>query len=104
MELLFSNKKIKIKVVFYDSMIKLEGKYYLDKMPANAAKSPMNYRKLKSGKIVAQAVFFIPNGFIFDALCIDDEETKQKITDWLENTISNIAHQRGIEIPKEKEE
>lgn len=104
MDITFRNKKIKIKVIFYDSMIKLDGKYYLDKMPANAAKSPMKYRKLKSGKIVAQAVFFIPNGFIFDALCIDDEETKQKITDWLENTISDIGHQRGIDIPKKQEE
>lgn len=97
MELLFENKKIKIKVIFYDSMIKLEGKYYLDKLPANAAKSPMKYRKLKSGKVVAQAVFFIPNGFVFDALRIDDEKTKQAVCDWLENTISDIAQQRGIE-------
>jgi len=104
MELTFNNEKIKIKVKFYDSMIKLEGRYYLDKMPTNAGKHPMKYRKLKNGKVSVYAEFFIPNGFIYDALCIDDENTKSELDKWLTKLISDIAEQRGIEIPKKQEE
>ena len=104
MEISFSNKTIKIRAIFYDSMVKLEGRYYLDKMPKGAAKHPMKYRKLKNGKISVYAVFFIPNGFIFDALCIDDKKTKQQISDWLEKLIDDIAKHRGVEAMNNKED
>lgn len=95
MELEFSNKKIKIKVKFYDSMVKLEGRYILDKMPKDADRHPMKLRKLKNGKISAYMEFFIPNGFVFDALCIDDKETKQQINNWLETLINEVSALRA---------
>ena len=94
MELSFTNKKIKIKVHFYDSMIKLTGRYYLDEIPKNAEKHPMIYKKLKNGKVSAYAEFFIPNGFILDALQIDDEEIKQKLMQWFTDTMTELQEQR----------
>ena len=99
MELTLSNEKIKIKVVFYDSMIKLVGKYYFDKMPAYTKNHPMKYRKLKNGKVVGYAEFFIPTGFIYDAMCIEDSEMKQNISNWLTEVIKDVAKSRGIESP-----
>ncbi len=101
MELSFSNKTCKINVKFYENMVELKERFILDKLPKDIEKHPCKYRKLKSGKVSCSYEFYIPNGFIYDALCINDGETKDKIIEWLKNLIDTIAKQRGIETPRE---
>lgn len=103
-QLTFSNKAIKIKVKFYESMVKLEGHYVFDKMPKYIGKHPVKVRKLKNGKVSLYMEFFIPNGFIYDAMCIDDKETSAEIMKWLKGLVTDIARQRGVELPEEKQD
>lgn len=103
MELTFENERIKITAKFYDSMIKLEGRYVFDKYVKGIEKHCVKLRKLKSGKVSCYTEFMIPNGFIYDSLCISDEETKAKLNEWFDNMVKDIAKRRGVEIPKEDE-
>ena len=96
MELSFTNKTCKIKVKFYDSMILLEERFILDKMPKDKGKHPCKFRKLKSGKVSCYQEFYIPNGFIYDALCIDDNDTIEKIVEWAKGMVADIAKQRNL--------
>lgn len=99
MELLFSNKMTRIKVIFHDNMVKLEARYYLDKMPKDAARHPIKYRRLKSGKVSAYAELFIPNRFIFDALSINDKEVKKHLGIWFENLVETFREKPVTEKP-----
>ena len=101
MEILLSNKTCKIEVKFYENMVRLKERFILDKLPKDIGKHPCKYRKLKSGKVSCSYEFYIPNGFIYDALCINDSETKSNIAKWLRDLIDTIAKQRGVEILKE---
>lgn len=100
MVLTFSNKKIKITAKFYDSMVMLEERFTLDNLPKDSDKRPIKYKKLKSGKYSCRCECFIPNGFIYDALCVNDSDTLVKLEEWLKKLVADIASQRGIEIPE----
>lgn len=105
MELSLRNKGIKITAKFYDNMVKLEGSYTFDEEPKNLDKKPCKViRRYKSGKVTCYCEIFIPNSFIYDALCINDEETKAQFVDWLKNMVAQIAKQRGVEIPNKDKE
>ena len=96
-ELTFRNKTFNIKAKLYDEMIKLEGRYYVDKMPKDASKHPMKYRKLKNGRVSVYAEFFIPSAFVFDAIYLDNEEIKQKVSVWIEKLIKDVAAKRSVD-------
>lgn len=97
MVLEFKNDTTKLTIRFYENMVKVEARYLLNRMPKDADKRPMKFRKLKSGKVSAKAEVFIPNGFIFDALCINDEEVKSNVSDWLEKLVDTITEKRKVE-------
>lgn len=94
MELSFSNETCTIKVTFYKNMIKLKERMILDKLPKDIQKHSCKVRKLKDGKIACFFEFFIPNGFVHDALCIDDDKVKKDLREWLKNVFDDIKKQR----------
>lgn len=102
MEIKLENERIKITATFLDGMVKLSGRYTYDKYIKGMEKHTVKVRKLKNGKVNCYQEFYIPNGFIYDALCIDDNNVKNKIIEWLKKLVEDIAKQRGIKIPKEK--
>lgn len=100
MEILLENERIKITAKFYDGMVKLSGRFTYDKYIKGMEKHNVKVRKLKNGKVTCYQEFYIPSGFIYDAMCIDDVDTKKQLAEWLENMIDDIAKKRGVEIPE----
>ena len=96
MELSFTNERIKITVTFLDGMVRFEGRYTYDKYINGMEKHNVKVRKLKNGKVNCYQEFYFPNGFIYDALCIDDNDTTEKIVEWAKKMVADIAQQRGI--------
>ena len=104
MEITLENERIKITATFMDGMVKLNGRYTYDKYIKGMEKHNVKVRKLKSGKVVCYQELYVPTGFIYDFMCIDDADTKQKLAEWLKNMVERTAKQRGIEIPEESKE
>ena len=102
MEVTLKNERIKINATFLDVMVKLSGRYTYDKYIKGMEKHNVKVRKLKNGKVNCYQEFYIPNGFIYDALCIDDSDTKEQVVEWLKKLVEDIAKQRGVEIPKKE--
>ena len=93
----FEDDKISITAVFYDNMVKLEGTYIFDTMPpGDLYEHPCRIEPLEDGRYKMKAEIFIPNGIIYDALCINDKRVIDGFNSWLKDIVDNIAQARGI--------
>ena len=93
-ELTFTNTNCKLVVTFMANCVYLKERVVVSKRPKNLTKQPCTYRKLKNGKYALTFKFFIPNGFIFDALCIKDESIIDNIKSWLNKLVDVVSKSR----------
>lgn len=93
MELTIRNCYMKMKVIFYSDMVKIESSYVLHKKPSDIDKRPCKYKVRKNGKVDVKQEIFIPNSVIFDAMSIDDD-VKKKISDWFSKFSEEINKSR----------
>ena len=94
-KLVLKNKTCKMSVTFLPNCVLLEERMTVCKLSKNINKQPCKYKKLKNGKYSLHFEFIIPNGFIFDALCVNDERTKEIVSAWLDKMIDDISEQRA---------
>ena len=93
-ELSFKNKLGKVTVNFLPNSLFLKERLVVSSIPRDIDKKPCKYKKLKNGKYALYFQFVIPNGFIYDAFRINDEDIKEKLLAWFENMVADVAGER----------
>ena len=90
-----NNETFYIKVELSDSYVRLIGTVVMDSLPDGASKHPFDYALREDGKWEVHMEFFIPTGFIYDALQIEDKQIVSQFHTWLEDAMQDVWIQRN---------